>query len=177
MNSVTVRYHPYQRYASKTNTETTAPLPNLTIGLQPTPPKRVKETPQICKVDKYIILERSGGGNLHRAINTETQEELACKIIEVNLFRESLAPVFHLDPHEGINKVIEILVSDSYAYVFFERSFGDLHSYVRTKRRLKEEEACKIFSQIASVVSHCHASGVVLRDLKLRKFVFKNEER
>lgn len=177
MNNSTVRFHPYQRYASKTNTEPTAPLPNLTIGLQPTPLKRSKETPQICKVDKYIILERSGGGTLHRAINTETQKELSCKIIEVNLFRETLSPVFHLTSHEGINRVVEILVSDSYAYVFFEKSFGDLHSYVRTKRRLKEEEASKIFSQIASVVSHCHASGVVLRDLKLRKFVFQNEER
>ena len=85
--------------------------------------------------------------------------------------------MFHLPPHDGINKIIEILVSDSYAYVFFERSFGDLHSYVRTKRRLKEEEASKLFRQIVSSVAHCHDSGVVLRDLKLRKFVFQNSER
>ncbi|EDO42841.1 predicted protein [Nematostella vectensis] len=177
MNSSTARFHPYQRHASKTNIETTTPLPNLTIGLQPTPPKRTTEAPQICKVGKYILLERSGGGGLHKAVNIETQTEYACKIIDVNKFRETLAPVFHITSHEGINKVVEILVSDSYAYVFFERSYGDLHSYVRSKRRLKEEEASKLFSQIACVVSHCHSSGVVLRDLKLRKFVFQNPER
>ena len=174
MNSSTTRFHPYQRNASKTNIES-SPLPNLTITHQTT--KRTNELPQICKVGKYLLLERPGGSALYKAVDTENTTELACKIIDVNKFRETLAPMFHLPTHEGINKIIEILVSDSYAYVFFERAFGDLHSYVRTKRRLKEEEASKLFYQIVSVVAHCHDAGVVLRDLKLRKFVFQNEER
>ena len=138
MNPSTIRYHPYQRNASKTNIEAT-PLSNLTITHQAT--KRTNDLPQICKVGKYLLLERPGGSALYKAVDTESKTELACKIIDVNKFRETLAPMFHLPPHDGINKIIEILVSDSYAYVFFERSFGDLHSYVRTKRRLKEEEA------------------------------------
>lgn len=174
MNSSSIRYHPYQRNASKTNIEST-PLPNLTITHQAT--KRTNDLPQICKVGKYLLLERPGGSALYKAVDTEAKTELACKLIDVNKFRETLAPMFHLPPHDGINKIIEILVSDSYAYVFFERSYGDLHSYVRTKRRLKEEEASKLFHQIVSSVAHCHDSGVVLRDLKLRKFVFQNLER
>lgn len=175
MNSSSIRYHPYSRNASKTNIEPT-PLPNLTITHQATK-RTTNDLPQICKIGKYLLLERPGGSSLHKAVDTEAKTELACKILDVNKFRETLAPMFHLPPQEGINKIIEILVSDSYAYVFFERSFGDLHSYVRTKRRLKEEEASKLFYQIVSSVAHCHESGVVLRDLKLRKFVFQNPER
>ena len=40
-----------------------------------------------------------------------------------------------------------------------------------------EEEAARLFYQIASAVAHCHDGGLVLRDLKLRKFIFKDEER
>lgn len=175
MNTSSLRYHPY-RNASKGNTGA-APLSNLTVTQQSA--KRSNDPPQtqISKVGKYLLLERPGGSSLYRAVDTETKTELRCKIIDVNRFRETLSPVFHLPPHESINKIAEILVSDSYAYVFFERSYGDLHSHVRTRRRLKEEEASKLFFQVVNAVAHCHESGVVLRDLKLRKFVFQNEER
>jgi len=63
------------------------------------------------------------------------------------------------------------------AYVIFPRHYGDLHSYVRRKRRLRESEAGRLFHQIVSAIAHCHQNGVVLRDLKLRKFVFKNAQK
>lgn len=34
-----------------------------------------------------------------------------------------------------------------------------------------------LFRQIAEAVAQCHECGVVIRDLKLRKFVFTNPER
>jgi tribbles-like protein len=68
-------------------------------------------------------------------------------------------------------------LGETNAYVFFETSYGDLHSYVRDRRRLKEEEASRLFGQIVSAVDECHENGIILRDLKLRKFVFKDKER
>lgn len=62
-------------------------------------------------------------------------------------------------------------------YAFFAQHYGDLHSHVRSARRLKDTDAAHLFEQISSVVALCHESGVVLRDLKLRKFVFKNPEK
>lgn len=54
---------------------------------------------------------------------------------------------------------------------------GDLHSYVRVRKRLRESEAKRLFRQMCAVVKSCHEQGIVLRDLKLRKFVFADAER
>lgn len=54
---------------------------------------------------------------------------------------------------------------------------GDLHSHVRVRKRLREPEARRLFRQMCEVVKCCHEQGIVLRDLKLRKFVFADTER
>lgn len=82
-----------------------------------------------------------------------------------------------MDCHEHLSSISEIILGETKAYVIFEKHYGDLHSYVRQRKRLKEDEACRLFQQIVSAVEHCHTNGIVLRDLKLRKFVFKNPER
>ena len=99
------------------------------------------------------------------------------QVFEVNKYRESLSTYWQVDSHENISSISEIILGETKAYVFFDRNYGDLHSYVRQKKRLKEEEACRLFQQIVAAVQHCHDNGVILRDLKLRKFVFKNKER
>lgn len=62
-------------------------------------------------------------------------------------------------------------------YLLLEGHHGDLHAYVRARRRLREPEARRLFRQAAMAVATCHEHGVVLRDLKLRKFVFADEAR
>lgn len=62
-------------------------------------------------------------------------------------------------------------------YLLLEGHHGDLHAYVRARRRLREPEARRLFRQAAKAVATCHEYGVVLRDLKLRKFVFADEAR
>ena len=53
----------------------------------------------------------------------------------------------------------------------------NLHSYVRSKQKLSETVAAPLFNQVVAAVAHCHKNNIVLRDLKLRKFVFKDEDR
>ncbi|MEE6476847.1 hypothetical protein FKM82_011238 [Ascaphus truei] len=103
--------------------------------------------------------------------------EIPSHVFDIRCYQESLAPCFCLPIHSNINQIAEIILGETKAYVFFERSHGDMHSFVRTCKKLKEEEAAKLFYQIASAVAHCHDGGVVLRDLKLRKFVFNDGER
>ncbi|KAK4823945.1 hypothetical protein QYF61_008331 [Mycteria americana] len=103
--------------------------------------------------------------------------QVGLNVFDIGCYQELLAPCFCLPAHKNINQITEIILGETKAYVFFERSYGDMHSFVRTCKKLKEEEAAKLFYQIASAVAHCHDGGLVLRDLKLRKFIFKDEER
>lgn len=70
-----------------------------------------------------------------------------------------------------------MVLGEANVYIFFERNYGDMHSYVRTCKRLQEDEAVRLFDQMAAAVAHCHENGVILRDLKLRKFVFTDPQR
>ena len=77
----------------------------------------------------------------------------------------------------GVRSPLQVVLGSDKSWLVFPSYNGDLHSYVRSKRRLREHEAQKLFTQVSSTVSHCHHHGVVLRDLKLRKFVFVDTEK
>lgn len=55
--------------------------------------------------------------------------------------------------------------------------YGSFHDYVIERKRLTEMQSQNYFRQICRIVEFFHARNVVLRDLKLRKFVFADEER
>lgn len=76
--------------------------------------------------------------------------------------------------HSFICECAEISKIDCKLSCLFQ---GDLHSYVRVRKRLREPEAKRLFRQMCEVVKSCHEQGIVLRDLKLRKFVFADAER
>lgn len=44
---------------------------------------------------------------------------------------------------------------------------GDLLTYVRRRRKLKEDTACFLFKQIITGLAACHAKNVLHRDIKL----------
>ncbi len=84
---------------------------------------------------------------------------------------------YRVSGHPHISPVREVLVGQDSLYLLFPGSSTDLHSYVRARKRLKEHQARVLFRQIVSAVHEAHAKGIVLRDLKLRKFVFSSESR
>ncbi|KAL8172882.1 UNVERIFIED_CONTAM: Tribbles 2 [Gekko kuhli] len=143
----------------------------------PSPPETPSLSHCVSCIGKYLLLEPLEGDRSFRAVHLHSEEELVCKVFDIGCYQELLAPCFCLPPHDNINQITEIILGETKAYAFFERSYGDMHSFVRTCKKLKEEEAAKLFYQIVSAVAHCHDGGLVLRDLKLRKFIFKDEER
>lgn len=88
-----------------------------------------------------------------------------------------LSAHYLLDSHPHINTLHEVILGEKFLYLIFPPSHGDLHSYVRQRKRLKEAEAKILFRQIVETVQACHEQGIVLRDLKLRKFVFADPQR
>ncbi|EDW72848.2 uncharacterized protein Dwil_GK17227 [Drosophila willistoni] len=55
--------------------------------------------------------------------------------------------------------------------------YENLHTYIRHQKRLCEAEARAIFHQICQTVQVCHRNGIILRDLKLKRFYFIDEAR
>lgn len=92
-------------------------------------------------------------------------------------YQEAMAPYGRLPPHPSVARVAEVIQGDRSAYIFFPPGHGDMHSHLRRCKRLPEAEAAALFRQMAEAVAHCHQHGIVLRDLKLRKFVFADQER
>jgi len=43
---------------------------------------------------------------------------------------------------------------------------GELFDYIVKKKRLKEDEACRLFHQLIDGIEHIHKIGVMHRDLK-----------
>lgn len=127
--------------------------------------------------DKYILVEQFETSNLFLCIDTESNAEFCCKVVPTKSYHQFLAGHLRMDGHSAINRVEEVLVGREHTYVLFSPAFGDLHSYVRSKKRLRESEAIDLFHQIVSIVADCHNNGIILRDLKLRKFLFANKER
>ncbi|KAF5274956.1 hypothetical protein FQR65_LT04298 [Abscondita terminalis] len=126
--------------------------------------------------DKYILLEQVEGSSLYRCVDINTQEELVCKVVSRDC-HTLVSAHYRLDSHPRVSSLHEILVGSRYLYLVFPKAHGDLHSYVRSRKRLRETEARKLFRQIAETVQVCHSNGIVLRDLKLRKFVFADTQR
>ena len=88
-----------------------------------------------------------------------------------------LSAHYRVDCHPHINSLHEVLLGERFLYLVFPPAHGDLHSHVRLRKRLRESEARRLFRQIAEAVRACHDQGIVLRDLKLRKFVFADTQR
>ncbi|XP_029635921.1 tribbles homolog 2 isoform X1 [Octopus sinensis] len=152
---------------------------NLSPDLQPS---YTPDFPKACgnlQLEKYTLIElrEYKDRNVYKAHNTHTNRESICKVFPVERYREVLSTYWQVDCHSNISGVEEVILDKNGVYLFFKTNYGDLHSYVRQKKRLKEAEACRLFRQVVEAVAHCHEHGVVLRDLKLRKFVFADPEK
>ncbi|XP_051768116.1 tribbles homolog 3 [Ctenopharyngodon idella] len=135
------------------------------------------EKHHVSRIGPYILLEATEGAQTFRAAHQVTEQEYTCKVFSIKKYHEFIAPYTRLLPHSNICKISEVVLGENNVYIFFERNYGDMHSYVRTCKRLQEDEAVRLFGQMAAAVAHCHENGVILRDLKLRKFVFTDPQR
>ncbi|XP_026579043.1 tribbles homolog 3 [Pseudonaja textilis] len=154
-------------------------LPGPSRCLQPLPqcPPATDEGLTITQIGPYILLEPTEGGCTYRAVNRHTEAELTCKVYPAKSYPEVMAPYAALPSHPNIARVAEVIVGDQNVYVFFESGKDNMHDLVRRCKRVPESEAVALFRQMAEAIAHCHQHGIVLRDIKLKKFVFTDRER
>jgi tribbles-like protein len=154
--------------------------PKLTTDRDQTSPLSPNQTDKHFQTsvvaDKYLLLEQAEGSSLYRCVDVNTQEELVCKIVSRDC-HSLVSAHYRLDSQPRVSSLHEVVVGNRYLYLVYPKAHGDLHSYVRSRKRLRESEAKRLFKQIAETVQVCHRNGIVLRDLKLRKFVFADAQR
>ncbi|XP_049606825.1 tribbles homolog 1 [Syngnathus scovelli] len=116
-------------------------------------------------------------GSHCRAVHVYTGDELLCKVFSMAEYQQKIQAYRVVPPHPGVSTVQEVILGEHEVYIFLEKDFGNMHTLVKSHRRLDETRARVLFRQMAQAVAHCHQAGVVLGDLKLRKFVFVDQNR
>ncbi|XP_045200071.2 serine/threonine-protein kinase Chk1-like [Mercenaria mercenaria] len=112
-------------------------------------------------------------GEVKLAVNNETQEAVAVKIInlermpqaEENVRKEVC--VHKMLNHESIIKFYGFRKDDSIQYIFLEyASGGELFDRIEPDVGMPEVDASRYFKQLISGVEYLHSRGVTHRDLK-----------
>lgn len=139
--------------------------------------------------ERFLLLECVEGAvspqshPLRRCVDTVTEEAYFCRECPHSQATSTLLEAHRrLRTSEAVTPVLHVINpfdqdEQGKVYLLSPASYGDLHSYLRVKRRLKEAEARSLFRQAAQAVHDCHERGVILTDLKLRRFVFADPQR
>ncbi|XP_077447366.1 tribbles homolog 1 [Stigmatopora argus] len=147
-------------------------LLGTTVAATTTPSTVTQRGPS--KIGGFLLVPSAEGC---RAVHVDTGDELLCKVFSMAEYQQKIRAYGAVPPHWNVSAVREVILGESEAYIFLDKDFGDMHTLVKSRRRLDETQARALFRQMAEAVAHCHQAGVVLGDLKLRKFVFADEKR
>lgn len=144
------------------------------------PQAQVEASPEpVTSIGHYLVPVTALQGvetNSAVSLNTATGEKLSCRVYDLKFFR-SKEVLFSIGHGKGVHPMKEVLLTESRVFVFSGSHHGDLHQYLREKKRLSEVEAAPLFRQIVELVRDCHSRGIALRDIKLKKFVFEDGAR
>ncbi|XP_059186071.1 tribbles homolog 2-like [Centropristis striata] len=154
------------------------PVTSLSNCLRPrSPAPKPDQSQSPSRVGSYLLYERCEGEKTYRAVHAHTKEQYTCQVLPLRGYQERLAAYSRIGHHENVCGLLDVVVGQDSVYVFLPGHHSDMHAYLRSKKRLSEEEAGHLFAQMVNAVTHCHHHGVVLRDLKLRRFVFIDKYR
>jgi len=122
-------------------------------------------------------------------VSVVPHSRITCKFVEKNdtdAFMEDEGRLYHAlrdAPHPNMPKIQACLrASDGNqrAYVIFDHYYGDLQSFMlnleKEGRVLEESKLQSFFSQLVDAVEYCHTHHISLRDMKLGKIMFSNEQ-
>uniref|UniRef100_A0A6P4DZH0 Mucin-17 isoform X4 n=1 Tax=Drosophila rhopaloa TaxID=1041015 RepID=A0A6P4DZH0_DRORH len=132
---------------------------------------------------RFDIIKKLGQGTYGKVqlgINKETGQEVAIKIIKkckieaeadlVRIRRE--VQIMSSVHHPNIIHIYEVFENrDKMVLVMEFAAGGELYDYLSERKVLTEEEARRIFRQVATAVYYCHKHKICHRDLKLENIL------
>ena len=146
-----------------------------------------------CKEDKnktkcdFTIRQVIGEGayaTVRLAINNQTNEEVAIKIMEKNKIVQEEDKIkierekkLHQNlRHPNIVQLYSVIEKDNKIYLIMEYVKGkELFDYIVFKKKLSENESCLFFQQIISGIEYLHKIKYVHRDIKPENLLINQE--
>jgi calcium/calmodulin-dependent protein kinase I len=141
-----------------------------------------------CAVHAYWeIKEKIGSGSfavVHRAVNRQTGEEAAVKIIKKEkLNKEEIAivhneiEIMHKIHFPTCVELKEVFETKKKIYVVMEYlAGGELFDRIVQKGSFSEQEASYIIQQVASALHYLHHHGITHRDLKPENILYASKD-
>lgn len=113
---------------------------------------------------------------LYPCIEAASGEQLTCQVV-THQKAQSLRTVLRLPPHPAVHRPLDVFRCEDGFLVIHRKTGADLHSHIRSKKLLGEQECKRLFRQVVEAVQHCHVNKVLVGELKLKKFVFLDEDK
>jgi len=132
----------------------------------------------VKRVGKYEIGRTLGEGTFGKvkfAVNTETNERVAIKILDKEKIQKQNMgeqikkeiAVMKMVKQRHVVNLLEVLASRTKIFIVLELvTGGELFDKIVTAGRFDEKTAREYFRQLVSGVEYCHRQGVCHRDLK-----------
>jgi len=132
----------------------------------------------VKKVGKYEIGKTLGEGTFGKvkyALNTETNEAVAIKILDKEKIQKQNMgaqikkeiSIMKMVRHKHVVQLREVLASRTKIFIVLDIiTGGELFDKIVSEGRLKEDDARKYYRQLLDGLHYCHKNGVCHRDLK-----------
>ncbi|XP_044742368.1 probable serine/threonine-protein kinase MARK-C [Chrysoperla carnea] len=159
-----------------------ANINNIMSGIESTGGVRLHNHRKKLK-QRFDIIKKLGQGTYGKVqlgINKETGQEVAIKTIkkckietEADLIRiRREIQIMSSVQHPNIIHIYEVFENREKMVLVMEYAAGgELYDYLSERKVLLEEEARRIFRQIATAVYYCHKHKICHRDLKLENIL------
>ena len=141
-----------------------------------------KTTTNFYRIGK--VLGKGAFGKVCLAVHILTGKYVAIKCISNEILNDKTnkdkvkkeVAILQTLNHQSVIKLFETFESKKYYLLVFELCVGgDLLTYVRKRRKLKEPNSKVIFKQIIEGINHCHSKQVLHRDIKLDNILLNSE--
>lgn len=129
-------------------------------------------------IGSYKIIARNEASTLYQCVNNLSPGMVhTCSLVHPEDKFKFMAAHERVRGNPLVNQIHEVVTEGGKSLVIYQSNYGDLHHYCLINKSLPEPEVAKYFKQILTIMIDVHRVGIIPRELKLKKFVFVDEER